>query len=99
MSERRAPFAEHHRNDVKIEFVQQSRCQVLLRDLAAAPKHYVFAAGGLLCLFERGPDSVGDQAVRGPSLHHHGILSALAERVLLAATARPPGARSRRPLR
>jgi hypothetical protein len=24
--------AEHHRNDVELEFVQQSRCQVLLRN-------------------------------------------------------------------
>jgi hypothetical protein len=53
--------AEHHRNDVELKFVQQSRCQVLLSDVGSAPKHDVFAAGGLPCLFERGLDSVGDE--------------------------------------
>ena len=28
---------EQHRNDVQFELVQQSRCQVLLSDVAAAP--------------------------------------------------------------
>src|SRR5215208_923200 len=36
--EEASTVAEHHRNDVELKFVQQSRCQVLLRDLAAAPK-------------------------------------------------------------
>src|SRR5215213_3199799 len=71
--EEASTVAEHNRNDVELKFVQQSRCQVLLRDLAAPPKHDVFAAGGLHCLFERGLDSVGDEMERGPSLHHHGV--------------------------
>ena len=29
--------AEHHRNDVEFEFVQQSRCQVLIHHVRAAP--------------------------------------------------------------
>src|ERR671914_2898831 len=48
--------AEKHRNDVELEFVKQARCQVLLSDVGAAPKHDVFAACGLPCLFERGLD-------------------------------------------
>jgi hypothetical protein len=28
---------EHHGNDVELKFVQQSRCQVLLRNVGAAP--------------------------------------------------------------
>src|ERR687896_1559546 len=43
--EEASTVAEHHRNDVELKFVQQSRCQVLLDELAAAPKHDVFAAG------------------------------------------------------
>ncbi len=61
--------AEQHWNNVELELVQQSRCQVLLSDVAAAPKHDVFAAGGLPCPFERGLDSVCDEVERGPSLH------------------------------
>jgi hypothetical protein len=59
---------EQHRNDVQLELVQQSRCQVLLSDVAAAPQHDVFGAGGLVCLLERGLDSVGDEVERRPSL-------------------------------
>src|SRR5918992_975544 len=70
--EEASTVAEHHRNDVELEYVQQSRCQVLLSDLGAAPEHHVLAAGGLPCLFERGLDSVGDEVVRGPFLHLHG---------------------------
>src|SRR5437667_9040496 len=77
--EETSTVAEHHRNDVELKFVQQSRCQVLLRDVGAAPKHDVFAAGGLPCLFERGLDSVGDEVERGPSLHLHGITRVMGE--------------------
>jgi hypothetical protein len=59
--------AEQHWNNVELKLVEQSRCEVLLNNVAAAPKHDVFAAGGLLCLFERGLDSVGDEVERGPS--------------------------------
>jgi hypothetical protein len=52
---------------VQLELVQQSRCQVLLSDVAAAPQHDVLAAGGVLCLLERGLDSAGDEVERGPS--------------------------------
>jgi hypothetical protein len=62
--EETSTVAEQQRNDVELKFVQQSRCQVLLNDVGAAPKHDVFAAGGLPCLFERGLDSVGDEVVR-----------------------------------
>src|SRR6267378_1212246 len=44
--EEASTVAEHHRNDVELKFVQQSRCQVLLSDVGAAPKHDVSAAGG-----------------------------------------------------
>src|SRR4051812_18988510 len=71
--EEASAVAEQYWNDVELELVQQSRCQVLLSDVAAAPKHDVFAAGGLPCPFERGLDSVGDEVVRGPSFHLHGI--------------------------
>src|ERR1700754_3766774 len=70
---------EQHRNDVQLELVQQSRCQVLLSDVAAAPQHDVLAAGGLLCLLERGLDSVGDEVERGPSLHLHRITRVMGE--------------------
>src|SRR3977135_2158241 len=46
--------AEQHGNDVELELVQQSCCQVLLSDLGAAPKHDVLAAGGVPCPVERG---------------------------------------------
>ena len=36
--EEASTVAEHHRNDVELEFVQQSRCQVLLRDVGRRPK-------------------------------------------------------------
>src|SRR5881397_927892 len=58
--EEASTVAEQHWNNVEFKFVQQSRCQVLLSDVAAAPKHDVFATGGLPCLSERGLDSVGD---------------------------------------
>src|SRR5918992_1399786 len=77
--EEASTVAEHHRNEVELKFVQQSRCQVLLSDLGAAPKHDVFAAGGLPCLFERGLDSVGDEVERGPSFHLHGITWVMGE--------------------
>jgi hypothetical protein len=63
--EEASTVAEHHWNDVELKLVQQSRCQVLLSDLGAAPRHDVFAAGGLPCLFERGLDSVGEEVERG----------------------------------
>ena len=59
--EEASAVAEQHWSNVELELVQQSRCQVLVRDLGAAPKHDVFAPGGLPCLFERGLDSVGDE--------------------------------------
>ena len=62
--EEASTVAEQYWNDVELKLVQQSRCQVLLSDLGAAPKHDVLAAGGLPCLFERGLDSVGDEVVR-----------------------------------
>src|SRR5215211_31098 len=57
--EEASTVAEQHRDDVKLEFVEQTRRQVLLSDVGAAPKHDVLVAGGLPCLFERGLDSVG----------------------------------------
>ena len=36
--EEASTVAEHHRDDVELKLVQQSRCQVLLSDLAATPK-------------------------------------------------------------
>src|SRR3954470_4442006 len=77
--EETSPVAKHHRNDVELEFVQQSGREVLRGDLGAAPKHDVLAAGGLPCLFERGLDSVGDEVERGPSLHLHGITRVMGE--------------------
>src|SRR6266487_4608314 len=47
--------------------------------LPPPPKHDVFAAGGLPCLFERGLDSVGDEVERGPSLHLHRITRVMGE--------------------
>jgi hypothetical protein len=52
--EEASTVAEQHWNNVELKLVQQSRCQVLRSDVAAAPKHDVFATGGLPCLFERG---------------------------------------------
>jgi hypothetical protein len=46
---------------MKLKLIQQSRCQVLLSDVAAAPKRDLLAAGGLFCLLERGLDPVGDE--------------------------------------
>ncbi len=40
--EEASTVAEHHWNDVELKFVQQSRRQVLVSDLGAAPKHDVF---------------------------------------------------------
>src|SRR5438093_7016607 len=77
--EEASTVAEQHWNNVELKLVQQSRCQVLLSDVAAAPKHDVFAAGGLPCLFERGLDSVGDEVERGPSLHLHGVTPVMGE--------------------
>src|SRR5260221_10633 len=54
--EEASPAAEQPRNDVELELVQQSRCQVLPGHLAAAPEHDVLPAGGLPCLLERGLD-------------------------------------------
>src|SRR5207247_1479891 len=73
VAEDASTVAEQHRNNVELKLVQQFRCQVLLNDVAVAPKHDVFAAGGLPCLFERRLDSVGDEVERGPSLHLHRI--------------------------
>src|SRR5215469_16065469 len=47
--------------------------------MAAAPQHDVLATGGLLCLLERGLDSVGDEVERGPSLHLHRITRVMGE--------------------
>src|SRR6266571_254792 len=91
--EEASTVAEHHRNDVELKFVQQSRCQVLVSDLGAAPKHDVFAAGGVPCLFECGLDSVGDEVVRGPSLHLHGITRVMGENehgVVVGRVVTPP---------
>src|SRR5437899_7708853 len=77
--EEASTVAQQHRDDVELKFVEQSRCQILLSDVGAAPKHYVFAAGGLPCLFERGLDSVGDEVERGPALHLHGITRVMGE--------------------
>ena len=46
--EETSTVAEHHGNDVELEFVQQSRCQILVSDLGSAPKHDVFVAGDRL---------------------------------------------------
>ena len=62
--EEASTIAEQLWSNVELKLVQQSRCQVLVSDLGAAPKHDVFAASGLPCLFERGLDSVGDEVVR-----------------------------------
>src|SRR2546426_2147904 len=91
--EEASTVAEHHRNDVELKFVQQSRCQVLLSDVGASPKHDVFAAGGLPCLFERGLDSVGDEVERGPSLHLHRITRVMGENehgVVVGRVVAPP---------
>src|SRR2546426_562645 len=91
--EKTSTVAEHHRNDVELKFVQQSRCQVLPSDVGAAPKPDVFAAGGLPCLFERGLDSVGDEVERGPSLHLHGITRVMGENehgVVVGRVVAPP---------
>jgi len=42
--EEASTVAEQHRDDVELKFVEQSRCQVLLSDVGAAPKHDIFAA-------------------------------------------------------
>ena len=91
--EEASTVAEQHWNDVELKLVQQSRCQVLLSDLGAAPKHDVFAAGGLPCLVERGLDSVGDEVERGPSLHLHGITRVMGENehgVVVGRVVAPP---------
>ena len=36
--EQASTVAEQYRNDVQFELVQQSRCQVLLSDVGAAPR-------------------------------------------------------------
>src|ERR1700730_898732 len=77
--EEASTVAEQHRDDVELKFVEQSRCQVLLSDVGAAPKHDVFAAGRLPCLFERGLDSVGDEVKSGPSFHLYGIARVMGE--------------------
>src|SRR3954470_5992678 len=77
--EEASTVAEHHRDDVELKLVQQSRCQVLVGDLGAAPEHDVLAAGGVPCLVERGLDSVGDEMERGPSLHLHRITWVMGE--------------------
>ncbi len=60
---------EQHRNDVQLELVQQSRRQILLTDVAAAPQLDVLPAGGLLRLLERGLDpSVTKWNVVPPSI-------------------------------
>src|SRR5919201_6809966 len=71
--EEASTVAEQHWNNVELKLGQQSRRQVLLSNVAAAPKTDVFAASGLPCLFERGLDAVGDEVERGPSFHLHGI--------------------------
>src|ERR671931_379881 len=91
--EEASTVAEQHWNNVELKLVQQSRCQVLLSDVAAAPKHDVFAASGLPCLFERGPDSVGDEVERGPSFHLHGVTREMGEdehRVVVGRVVAPP---------
>src|SRR6266496_429644 len=91
--EEASTVAEQYWNDVQLKLVQQSRCQVLLSDLGAAPKHDVLAAGGLPCLFERGLDSVGDEVERGPSLHLHGITRVMGENehgVVVGRVVAPP---------
>src|SRR6266496_4037314 len=91
--EEASTVAEQHWNNVELELVQQSRCQVLLSDVAAAPKHDVFAAGGLPCLFERGLDSVGDEVERGPTLHLHGITRVMGDNeygVVVGRVVAPP---------
>src|SRR5437660_6630601 len=77
--EEASTVAEQHWNNVELKLVQQPRCQVLLSDVGAAPKHDVLAARGLPCLFERGLDSVGDEVERGPSLHLHRITRVMGE--------------------
>src|SRR6266508_376739 len=103
VAEDASTVAEQHWNNVELELVQQPRRQVLLNDVAAAQEQDVFAAGGLLCLVERGLDSVGDEVERGPALHLHGIARVMGddehgvvEGRLVAPPARPllvaPGA-------
>src|SRR6266536_5169119 len=77
--EEASTVAEQYWYDVQLKLVQESRCQVLVSDLGAAPKHDVFAAGGVPCLFERGLDSVGDEVERGLSLHLHRITRVMGE--------------------
>src|SRR5204862_5656964 len=91
--EEASTVAEQHWNNVELKFVEQSRCQVLPSDVGAAPKHDVFAAGSLPCLFERGLDSVGDEVERGPSLHLHGITWVMGENehgVVVGRVVAPP---------
>ena len=49
--------SEQHRNDVELELVNQSGCQVLPGDLAAAPEYDVLTVGGLPRLLARGLDA------------------------------------------
>jgi hypothetical protein len=73
--------------------------KVLLRDVRAAPKHDVFAAGGLSCLVERGLDSVSDEVEPGPSLHLRGITQVMGEDedgVVVGRVVAPPARRTNR---
>jgi hypothetical protein len=61
--------AEQHRNDVKLELVQEPRRQVLVDDLGAAQEHDILAASGFPCLFKRELDPVGNEVVcRAPAI-------------------------------
>src|SRR5204862_5891718 len=60
---------------------------------AAAPQHDVLGAGGVLRLFERGLDSVGDEVEGRPSLHLHRITRVMGEHehgVVVGRVVTPP---------
>src|SRR5678809_1305247 len=69
MLEKAGAGAEKKRDHVNLDFVDESRAQVLLHRRGSAPKRDIFASGGLESAVQRNFDALGDEVENRPALH------------------------------
>ena len=73
--------AEHDRDDVQVQLVEQAGGEVLVDRARAAGDRDVLVAGGRARLLERGLDPVGDEVERRAALHLERLARVVGEHV------------------
>lgn len=93
MVEKPLATPEQERDNVELQFLEQSGCQVLLDDAGAAAKHHVLAAGRLARPRERRLDPFGHEVKRGATVHDQRLARMVSEdedRVMERRLVTPP---------